>query len=110
MTLVPTDLTHAAVKEFYELLLKDHDASFRGSRDFLHHMLNQSVSEEIPEAPAQEASRKISALQILETADSGLIQNAIEHESAHTIAMMMLFLEPERSAKLLSTLELSQAT
>jgi flagellar motor switch protein FliG len=105
---IDPSLAHVVVKEVYNLIQqKEEKTSLCAGRDFLKKALNDAVGPDQTEnfLKGLEAPENAHALEILSHADLHQLCHFLDNEGSQTIALMLLFIDVNRSIDIFSGLQ-----
>lgn len=101
---VPQEVTEAVIREFYESLVRKTSLSSTGGRDYLLEVLTglmgtNKARELVDDIVTQEDAE---VFRILKKVDPKQLAAHLKQEQPQTVALMMSYLEPRRSAAIIA--------
>ena len=106
MAHVPFPLIQKSVQEFCDRLNRHSKLTYHGGRDYINSILTQAMGKKQAKTVVSNLSEEDESdvSFILNKADLNKLTDHLKHVSSQTIALMMIYLEPQRSAKIMTKL------
>jgi flagellar motor switch protein FliG len=106
MSYVPQELTERVVRDFYAKLMKKTSLGTTGGEEYLFNILSGIMGEDNASKLVQElvAKEEYEAFSLLKKIDVKQLAAYLKQETPQTIALMLSYIDPQRSANIVSSL------